>query len=211
MIQDIPTTITRSFRRTLSIQVHPEKGLVIRAPRFMSDFRIQKFLEEKEDWILKHVSKQKERKTRVAKAKQHKFEPGETFQLLGEETLPPFHEKAKIIAWYKIQALKIFTERTEFYAAKLSEIMNTRISPTSIKIRSYKSRYGCCTPKNQITYNWNVVMAPQPIVDYLVIHELCHIIHKNHSSRFYDLVEKLDPAYKTHRKWLRNNGPTLTL
>jgi len=195
----------RSFRRTLSIQVHPQKGVIVRAPRFMSDRRIEKFLEEKEDWINKHLENFKERKQRNEALKQRKFEPGQLWPFLGEEIQLPVHTKKYVEQWYKEKAIKVFVERTGMYSAMLSELMGKNIFPKEIKIRSYRSRWGTCSRDNVITYNWRAIVAPQPVVDYLVIHELCHIVHKNHARQFYDLVSKLDPNYKAHRKYLRSS------
>jgi len=194
----------RSFRRTLSIQVHPSKGVIVRAPRFMSERRIEEFLKEKEIWIKKHLKKFEETKLQKKSLKQ-KFEPGGLYPFLGENIQLPVDDIKKIEKWYKNKALKVFVERTGLYSAMLSEIQGEKTFPKEVRIRSYKSRWGTCARDNTITYNWKAAEFSMPIVDYLVIHELCHIVHKNHSRKFYDLVSKLDPDYKINRKKLRSN------
>lgn len=118
-----------------------------------------------------------------------------------EQRIQFFHKK--ISHWYKQQAFNILKTRTLYYA-NILEIM-----PSVIDIKNYKSRWGCCSIRKQVYYNWKIIMAPKEIIDYLVIHELCHIIEHNHSNRFWGHVMRLDEEYKTHRAWLRNNGYTL--
>jgi predicted metal-dependent hydrolase len=228
------TQITRSNRRTICIQIHPEKGVIIRAPRFASNWRIDKFLKEKEKWILKTLEKVQQNKHSKPT---FKFEPGEKFPYLGELVQPTTNSQANpltdisqtnlpaythkpqtsiykrqdVIAWYKEKALSILTERTLLYAKILSQKLNRETHPTKIKIRNYRSRWGTCSANNQITYNWRVVIAPIEIVDYLIIHELCHIVHKNHSKKFYELVSFLDPNYKKNRKYLRSSNASLDI
>ena len=87
---------------------------------------------------------------------------------------------------------------------KYSEIV--RVSPREIKVKNYKSRWGSCDKKGRLTFNWHLIKAPHSIVDYVVIHELCHMVQPNHSPKFWHEVEKYDPSYKDHKKWLKENG-----
>jgi predicted metal-dependent hydrolase len=80
---------------------------------------------------------------------------------------------------------------------------------TGIHIKEQKSRWGSCSAKGNLNFNWHIVMAPETIADYLVIHELCHLRHMNHSAEFWHCVSGLYPAYKTARKWLKENGISL--
>ncbi|MBT3705016.1 M48 family metallopeptidase [Candidatus Peregrinibacteria bacterium] len=198
--------VVRSSRRTLCIQIHPEKGVVIRAPRRLSDRRIEKFLKEKEEWIRAKSAQQT--KCRAQKPTRS-FEPGETFPLLGEPTKPPVHTRTKIIEWYKMKATDHLKKRTHQLAKKLEEITGRQVQPRAIKIRSYRSRWGTCHRDNSITYNWKVVMASPEIVDYLIAHELTHILHKNHGPNFKKTLALMDPEYKKNQKWLRSNGARL--
>jgi len=202
------TTIIRSRRRSLCVQIHSEKGVIIRAPRYLSDRRIAKFLQEKQDWI-------KKTQTKVAKAQSNKptysFIPGENFPLLGKLTTPPVHTRPKLIEWYKLKALPHLTKRTKIIAKELETKTGKRVAPREIRIRTYRSRWGTCSAKNAITYNWKIIMAPPKIIDYLVAHELSHILHKNHGPKFKKTLSIIDPDYKANQKWLRENGSTLSI
>ncbi|PIP85683.1 hypothetical protein COW83_03000, partial [Candidatus Collierbacteria bacterium CG22_combo_CG10-13_8_21_14_all_43_12] len=73
------------------------------------------------------------------------------------------------------------------------------------------SIWGSCSPSNRLCFNRKLIMAPHEVVDYVVIHEVCHLVHRNHSSRFWGLVAKLDPKYKEHRRWLYRNHSLLSI
>lgn len=83
------------------------------------------------------------------------------------------------------------------------------LQPRSLRIKTQKSRWGSCGPKNDINLNWLLMLAPPVIMEYVVIHELCHIRHKNHSRDFWDLVSQHMPDYQAHRRWLKQNGASL--
>jgi predicted metal-dependent hydrolase len=84
-------------------------------------------------------------------------------------------------------------------------------APGRILFRDYKSMWGKCTGQGEITYNWKLVMAPPRIVDYVIVHELAHLHHLNHSRDFWDCVERVIPDYKARRQWLKDHGQTLTI
>ncbi|MBQ8597165.1 MAG: M48 family metallopeptidase, partial [Lachnospiraceae bacterium] len=78
-----------------------------------------------------------------------------------------------------------------------------------IRIKDQKSRWGSCSSKGNLNFNWRIVMAPEPVCDYVVIHELCHLVHLDHSERFWKLVESICPGYEQYKKWLKTNGSRL--
>lgn len=214
-IAQITPVIIRSQnrRRSMMIQIHPEKGVVIRAPKSMSNWRIEKFLKEKSEWIKKSLTKISDKKSKIPK---YNFTQGEKFPYLGEPTLLPVYKRQDVIKWYKEKAEKFLTQRTATFARILdqktsSSIFRSTIHPPKVLIKSFKSRWGVCARNNVITYNWKIIMAPIPLIDYLVCHELSHVIHKNHSKHFYKILSLLDPGFKTHQKWLKENGMTLTV
>lgn len=202
------TIIKSSRRRTICIQIHQEKGVIVRAPRLVSNRRIEKFLREKKDWIQEKLTEQQEKQ---AKKPKYKFVPGEKFPLLGELISPPVHTQPKLIEWYKIKALDHLTKRTNKIAQKLSALTGHKIKPGRVRIRTYKSRWGTCFAKNDITYNWKIIMANPEIIDYLIAHELTHILHKNHGKNFKKTLARLDPEFKKHQKWLRTEGQNLSI
>lgn len=215
----MPTQITpiivrsANRRRSMMIQIHPEKGVIIRVPKSMSNWRIEKFLKEKSEWIKKSLTKIESKKSKIPK---YNFTQGEKFPYLGEPTLLPVYKRQDVIKWYKEKAQKFLTQRTETFAKLLaqktsSSIFHPTIPSPKVLIKSFKSRWGVCSRDNAITYNWKIMTAPIEIIDYLVCHELSHIVHKNHSRRFYSILSLLDPDYKSHQKFLRENSMALTI
>lgn len=106
-------------------------------------------------------------------------------------------------SWYIRMATNILTQKTSFWASQLS------VKPAQIRIKDQKTRWGSCSSRNNINYNWRIIMAPESVVDYLVVHELCHLVVPSHSDRFWQLVAKFSPSFHQHRRWLANNGSLL--
>lgn len=102
--------------------------------------------------------------------------------------------------WYKVQALSYLKERTCFWASHLG------VSFNRITIKDQRSRWGSCSSLHNLNYNWRIIMAPEPVIDYLVIHEAAHLVHLNHSADFWKLVALHDPEFRQHKRWLRDNG-----
>ncbi len=107
--------------------------------------------------------------------------------------------------WLRSTARQIINQRVEV----VSKVLN--LSYNRIFIRSQKTRWGSCSQKRNLNFNWRLVMAPPDVLDYIVVHELMHLVELNHSKKFWRLVEGVCPDYKVHRAWLRKNGPFLTL
>jgi len=105
--------------------------------------------------------------------------------------------------WYEQRAFEVLKKRTLLHAEVL------KVQPKSIKIKNYKARWGSCSAKGDIGYNWKIVIAPRKIVDYVVFHELSHLLQHDHSERFWGQVEKYVPDYRECRSWLKKNGPGL--
>ena len=98
-----------------------------------------------------------------------------------------------------MDSLKIFERKTNFYARKID------VYPKKITVKSYKKRWGSCSYKEELSYNWKLIMAPEKIIDYVIVHELCHLIHFNHSKDYWEKVSKILPNYKTSKEWLKIN------
>ncbi|MBK6646369.1 MAG: M48 family metallopeptidase [Anaerolineales bacterium] len=118
------------------------------------------------------------------------FTLGETAQKRGGGIHPLVRE----------QALQIMTERVNHYSTLHG------FAPRQVKVNSAKTRWGSCTSTGTVNFTWRLVMAPLEVIDYVVLHELAHLKIKNHSPRFWKLVESLCPEFKRHRKWLRGMG-----
>lgn len=174
-------TVIRSNRKTVAIQVNSDLSVTVRAPRSASEKDIEEILKKKEAWISKHIEKIKEAKER--------FEAEPTEKLTRE----------KVIALAE-EALKVIPERVEYFAKVIG------VTYGKITIRNQKTRWGSCSSKGNLNFNCLLMLAPPEVLDYVVVHELCHRKQMNHSKAFWLEVEKVLPDYKEVRKWLKEEG-----
>ncbi len=207
-------------RRSISLVINRQGELVVRAPKRVPQSYIEKLVFQKQNWITKNIAKRKKRQP-VSK----EFKYGELFLFLGkayslsrskikrkpyltENHLVVFESakiKPAISEWYKKQAKTILTER----AGHLSMLMGLKFN--RLTVRSSQTRWGSCSSLGNINFSYRLIMAPEEIVDYVVVHELAHLVHKNHSARFWQLVDAHYPKSKEARRWLRTEGHTLTI
>lgn len=135
--------------------------------------------------------------------------PAGIYILLGESVLAETeaakqkHMREQIYKWYRTQAGNIIEERVRYYADILGETYG------QIRIKDQKSCWGSCSGKRNLNFNWHLVLTPPEILDYVVVHELCHLREMNHSPAFWREVEGILPDYKERRKWLRANEKVL--
>lgn len=174
-------TVIRSNRKTVAIQVNSDLSVTVRAPRSASEKDIEEILKKKEAWISKHIEKIKETKER--------FEAESTEKLTRE----------KVIALAE-EALKVIPERVEYFAKVIG------VTYGKITIRNQKTRWGSCSSKGNLNFNCLLMLASSEVLDYVVVHELCHRKQMNHSKAFWLEVEKVLPNYKEVRKWLKEEG-----
>lgn len=174
-------TVIRSNRKTVAIQVNSDLSVTVRAPRSVLEKDIEEILKKKEAWISKHIEKIKETKER--------FEAEPTEKLTRE----------KVIALAE-EALKVIPERVEYFAKVIG------VTYGKITIRNQKTRWGSCSSKGNLNFNCLLMLAPPEVLDYVVVHELCHRKQMNHSKAFWLEVEKVLPNYKEVRKWLKEEG-----
>lgn len=174
-------TVIRSNRKTVAIQVNSDLSVTVRAPRSASEKDIEEILKKKEAWISKHIEK-------IKKAKE-RFEAEATEKLTRE----------KVIALAE-EALKVIPERVEYFAKVIG------VTYGKITIRNQKTRWGSCSSKGNLNFNCLLMLAPSEVLDYVVVHELCHRKQMNHSKAFWSEVEKVFPDYKEARKWLKEDG-----
>ncbi|MHB1653810.1 MAG: M48 family metallopeptidase [Desulfitobacteriaceae bacterium] len=121
------------------------------------------------------------------------------------EKLWPTQVQEAVTAWYKERAREVFWNRLDHYAKLMG------VEYKQFRIKEQKTRWGSCSAQGNINLNWRVVLAPEQIVDYLVIHELAHLRHLNHSADFWHLVQSYSPEYKRWRKWLKDRGRDLNI
>ncbi len=211
-----PAEIIRSRRKTLAISVDSMGRLIVRAPLHCSEARIFAFIREKEKWILK---KQAEKKGAGVQLPSDNLD-GYELMLLGRrckihvvETLnvrydyesqsvylPEKNTKERLIKWLKENAKRIFSAVTEETAKKMG------VAYKSVTVTSARGRWGSCSYDNAIHYSFRLLFAPKEVVEYVVVHELTHVQHKNHSKSFWTAVERFVPDWKEKRKWLHTHN-----
>lgn len=168
--------LIRSERRTLSMELSPEGDLILRAPRRMPLRHIEQFVASHESWIAEH----REKIRRRADFDEAHFS--------GEEQIRSLITRAKAI----------LPEKTEYWA----KIMG--VTPTGVRITRAKKRFGSCSPENRIAYSYRLMAYPEEAIDYVVVHELSHIRHKNHSPDFYAFVARFLPDHKAREAILKH-------
>lgn len=113
------------------------------------------------------------------------------------------YKREQLEKWYRKEAMAVISEKASEYSKLLS------VHFEGIRIKDQKSCWGSCSSKGNLNFNWRIIMAPEPVCDYVIIHELCHLVFMDHSANFWNLVESLCPNYKQYKKWLKENGKQL--
>ena len=231
MKSDIIYTIKRSKRKTISISISADGKVTISCPLRTSDEAIKRLVEEKRAWIIKKLSDINNR----PKQQEHSFKNGECFMLFGQKFLlrvvptdhsaiantvrlleaeqiievyctPDAHNsgvRESLLKWYVAQLDCVINKRFEYFSKLL------QVSPKKVYLKELRSCWGSCSSKGSISINWRLIMAPPQILDYVIVHELCHMKEMNHSERFWRLVSSVYPDYKQARAWLKKNSRML--
>lgn len=165
--------LVRSARKTLAVEITGDCRVVVRAPMRLSKERIERFVAEHEAWIAKHLEAQRRRK--------------ENHPLPTEAEREAYIRKAK----------EILPGKVAFYGGIMG------LHPAGITITGAEKRFGSCSAKNRICFSWRLMAYPEEAVDYVVVHELAHIRHKDHSKAFYACVEEVLPDWRERRRLLR--------
>lgn len=177
--------VIRSKRKTLAIEIRPDMRVVVRAPEKIPQNEIMKFVEEKQNWIKKHLVQMY---FKAEEIKKQKKEPA-----LTNADIEKLCQKA----------LSVILDKVKYYA----EIMG--VTYGRITIRNQKTRWGSCSSKGNLNFNCLLMLMPDKVLDYVVVHELCHLKQMNHSKKFWKEVERYMPDYKNYKKWLNENGGAL--
>lgn len=222
-MEELKYNVVFSGRRSVSIIISPEKGVMVRAPYRTSLKTIEKFMQEKSGWIRKHLVNNSGL-TRINNGK--KYTEGETHlfggtdcKLILTKSEKQFirksdeiievgvrstddSEKIKVLLekWYRLQALEILIPKVEVICNRYRDY---HFNPLTISVKQLKSRWGSCSSKGKITLNAELIKLEEKFADYVIIHELCHLKYHNHGREFYRLLEELVPDYKSIRKELR--------
>ena len=212
--QETAYLLKRSARRTLGLRIDRE-GLTVSAPLKMPEKMIEGLLREKSGWILRKIEEAKPPPSR-------EWKEGESLPFLGRNLLlrvsgssreemeiridgecllvflpDPSRVQAIVESWYKRQALEFFADRIMHYCPRLN------VAAPKLFLSNAKTRWGSCNSRREIRLNWRLLCMEPEIIDYVVVHELSHLIEMNHSKAFWNTVESVYPSYECARKELR--------
>lgn len=223
----IAEVIRTDRRKSATIKVDDSIVSVV-VPKDLSEDRIKKVLLDKDRWIKQKIAAQQNIQPTTSK----QFVSGESFSYLGRNyrlkvkrgkyqpvkllngylttTLPegaknPQMVRNSLFQWYIAQAEPKLIDKTMRYASIVG------VEPSSVGLKAYKSRWGNCNANGGIDYNWKIIMAPQSVVDYVVVHELCHLKHFNHSTDYWKQVKRILPDYQDSKQWLKEHRREIDL
>lgn len=179
-------TVIRSNRKTIAIQVNSDLTVTVRAPMYASAKEIERIVKEKESWIRKSMKKIQEKKA---------LYNGEEIEPLSAAEIQELADKA----------LEYIPDRVAHFSKQIG------VDYGRITIRNQKTRWGSCSSKGNLNFNCLLMLTPPEIIDYVVVHELCHRKEMNHSKAFWHEVAKILPDYKKHVQWLKNEGGRIML
>ena len=222
-------------RKTLSLQVKNGE-VIVRAPTYLSHVEIEQFITRKSLWLKEKLDLHKnqpkisklnfllgdtihvlgERKTlNVSYGKKNEvinqvdnilvilsFRSVEN-DCSGEHKKQPALVKKQLELWFKSQLLSYLDDKLSFFSENIGLYFN------SVKVRQYKSRWGSCNNKGELSFNYLLMMTPFDVIDYVIVHELCHLKHLNHSQSFWSLVNEQYPDYLSAKAWLKANNQSL--
>ena len=194
--------------------------MIVRAPLRMTDSVIGQFVREKSNWIAKAKKKVEEYD---ASHPPMSISEGGQLMYMGEEygvvrsnaadiaisgkiiSIPRCYDMSQVTAWMKAEASHIIRERVYHYASV------TKLAPKSIRLTNARTRWGSCGGGGSLNFTWRLVMCPLSVIDYVVVHELCHIVHRNHGRLFWESVEKILPRYREAERWLKDNAKLIQM
>ncbi|MCF4112849.1 MULTISPECIES: M48 family metallopeptidase [Dethiosulfovibrio] len=215
-------------RKTVEIAVEAPGRVIVTAPEGRSDGELIALVSKKAEWITRQLYDMKAvRFQPVARelvsgesllylGRNYRLDIGidETFAKptvkldhgvfrIRSRSADPSLLRDCLIAWYREKAATQTTARVRYFSPRLN------VTPAGVRIRDQKKRWGSCTPDGTLLFNWRSVMAPSPVLDYIVAHELCHLLETPHSTRFWNLLRAVMPQYESRKQWLKENGVKL--
>ncbi|MEC4678976.1 MAG: SprT family zinc-dependent metalloprotease [Nitrospirota bacterium] len=225
--KNIDYTLKRSKRKTASIQIERNGQVSLRVPMRMLIRDIETLIAEKEGWILRHLAQRK--KINLRKNERY-YLNGERFpylgksyvlKIVGDQSQPlllksgffclrtdhqsPAKAAAAFKAFYREKGLIQITERV----AHFQMIMG--VQANRIRMVETKTRWASCSSKGNLNFHWKCLILPKKVFDYIIVHEVAHLVHLNHSKRFWIQLEKIMGDYQEYREWLRLNGAEMEL
>jgi len=227
---NIAFNVTFKDRKTMEIAVEPPDSVTVIAPIGTKEEQILEKVKRKARWIIEQIVSFRHMNYTAI---EREFVNGESFMYLGRNyalqievnssakkpEVRLFRGKFIVTAkdknekeireamelWYRTKAKEIVAQRVKYY----QKFFN--LQPTAIKIKEQKKRWGSCTAKNELLFNWRCIMAKSNALDYIIVHEMCHMYHKDHSKAFWDLMASVLPDYETRKAWLKNYGVRMDL
>jgi predicted metal-dependent hydrolase len=219
MHDELEYTIRRSPRaRRIRVKVDPHEGVEVVIPQRATHKQAQAAIAELRPWIDRRLHEAEQARARIAS-------PPGTVPFLGahlhlrhdagrsrvvrrgaELWVPEQRPHDALERWYRAEARREIAPRLQ----RAVEAVGGR-APVSLAIRNQRTRWGSCSSTGTMSFNWRLVLAPEPVLDYVVWHEACHLVVPNHSRRFWALVERHVPDYREPRRWLQRNGTALVL
>jgi predicted metal-dependent hydrolase len=201
------------------LEIRHDSGLTVVVPKKFSRKYVDELLHKKEKWILRHLPGSKPVQLSLFKKEADQgdkipFMGGKleicrisgngkrpVVELQGTRLLVSGYDEARGISqilerWYRQQASPVFTAKADAFQLSMG------VRYREILIRGQRSRWGSCSHKGNLTFNWKLLMAPEQVIDYVIVHELAHLKHMNHSKNFWEMVARFCPKWKGHRKWL---------
>ena len=179
-IAGLSVLLVRSSRKTLAVQIRTDGTVIARAPLRMPKDRILCFLSEKASWIRMQQGRMQEREKMRQQARIH-LDAAQEMEL---------RERAK----------SVLAQRTAYFARQIG------VTYGRITVRDQKTRWGSCSQTGNLNFNFRLILAPLEVLDYVVVHELCHRRQMNHSTQFWQEVAQVLPDYRKRKAWLTENG-----
>jgi predicted metal-dependent hydrolase len=217
--------VKRSKRKTLSIYIERDGKVTVLAPEHHSDAEIEVIVAQKSYQIFKHLAEQDELN---ATKTQRETANGESFlylgrnyrlQLIKEQEVPlklkdghfyllnSLKDEAQEVfkTYYREKALPRIASRVEYFRSQMG------VTPGKIRVMELHNRWASCNRKGDLNFHWKCQMAPLTVLDYIIVHEMAHLIHDNHSEAFWNIVDKIIPDYRERKAWLKFNGAGMDL
>lgn len=212
---------SKARKKTLSLKISRCGEIIVRAPSFLDNIKVHQWILERTRWIEKQLARQESCKlphVSYEDNSQH-FYLGKEYRLklmklrplvkpvsllsecieVNSQTLTKTQIKNQLILWYRVEAKQIFQSRLHFFSELLPWV--NKVPP--LGIRTMKTRWGSCSSKGKINLNLQLIKAPMACLDYVIVHELCHLVEFNHSPKFYELMSLYNPCWKENERSLK--------